>query len=319
MKRRFHRIDRKIIVYLFFLFISSFLWLINALSKQYTTMVSFPVRYINYPENYIPTEKLPSSFVLQLTGYGYNLLRYKYSTPAEPLIIDLRSNFRKNTGQHNFNVTFIAGRHIETIKAQLDDQISLDRIIPDTLSVTFSKLSKRKIPVEPKIKFSVQPQFVMSGNIEINPPEVLISGPSVIVDSLLSIETASENFSNLTKTIEETVELVANGNIEIVPRKVKITIPVERLTEAELLIQVKIINVPEGVDVHIFPKKIKTNFRTGMSFFKTIKPDDFTLVVDYDEIKTTNGNKVKIQALKQPKHVSQVTFSPQYVEFLIEK
>ena len=43
--------DKQVIVFMVCLLIATSLWFLNALSKDYTTIVSYPVKYINPPKN----------------------------------------------------------------------------------------------------------------------------------------------------------------------------------------------------------------------------------------------------------------------------
>ncbi len=69
------RNDKQVIVFLVCLFIATTLWFLNALSKDYTTIVSYPVKYINPPKNQFLANKPPSKFDLKVEAHGFTLLR----------------------------------------------------------------------------------------------------------------------------------------------------------------------------------------------------------------------------------------------------
>ena len=81
--------NKKIVTYLVFVFIATIFWFLNALSKDYTTTVSYPVNYKNLPKDKILIRELPDKLFLEVKGGGFALLRYKISTAFQPINLNV--------------------------------------------------------------------------------------------------------------------------------------------------------------------------------------------------------------------------------------
>ena len=81
--------DKQIVVFLVCLLIATALWFLNALSKDYSTTISYPVKFVNPPSNQFVSNKLPQKFELQVEAHGFTLLRHKLSLSFSPIVINL--------------------------------------------------------------------------------------------------------------------------------------------------------------------------------------------------------------------------------------
>src|ERR1043165_1817825 len=71
------RLNRRVVSFLFCVLLSLFFWLLMALSKDYKISASFPVDYVNFPEDKLIANHLPETIDLQLHSSGFNLMMYK--------------------------------------------------------------------------------------------------------------------------------------------------------------------------------------------------------------------------------------------------
>ena len=99
------KVNKNAIVFAFFLLLSVVFWFLNALGKEYTTEINYPVSYVNLPDNQAFIGKVPSTTKLKVSGLGFTLLQYKYSYSPLPFIVDLQ-NYKpirlKGGNKHDF-------------------------------------------------------------------------------------------------------------------------------------------------------------------------------------------------------------------------
>ena len=69
----FKRIDRKILVYLVFVGVSTIFWFLNELNNNFNTTVDYPIRFTHLPKNKILTNELPRNLQLNRKAAGLNL------------------------------------------------------------------------------------------------------------------------------------------------------------------------------------------------------------------------------------------------------
>ncbi|PKP22547.1 MAG: hypothetical protein CVU05_03350, partial [Bacteroidetes bacterium HGW-Bacteroidetes-21] len=73
------KFERKLLTFLVFFFISAFIWLFNALHKEYTTEVTIPVYYKNVPNEFIPHSYSKNTISVRIRASGYRMLTFLYS------------------------------------------------------------------------------------------------------------------------------------------------------------------------------------------------------------------------------------------------
>ena len=60
-------------------------WLFNALNKDYTTVIDYPVHFVMDETQWTFTEAPPKHIPLEVTGGGWNLLRYLLHLYVKPV------------------------------------------------------------------------------------------------------------------------------------------------------------------------------------------------------------------------------------------
>ncbi len=308
--------DRQLIVFLVCLLIASALWFLNALSKDYSTTVSYPVKYVNPPKNEFLANELPDKLDLKVDAHGFTLLRHKLSLSFSPIVLNL-SNITKDVNPVADIYTVNSKSLIRRISEQVSNEITITDIQPEVLKILFDSLKSKSVPVKSDITIDFKPQYKLKAPVYATPENVKITGPSIILDSIDTIRTDVKTFSKVDANLERMVDLIAPEKTSVMPPKVKINIEVEKFTEKELTIPIQIKNKPDNVSVKLFPSEVKVVFTVGLSEFDKIKPSDFEASVDFNSAEKGSDNIV-VTIDKKPEVNQLVRFSPERVEFLIE-
>ena len=108
--------------------------------------------------------------------------------------------------------------------------------------------------------------------------------------------------------------------MKAVPEKVKVAFHTDVLTEESIDgIPIKGINMPEGKVLRTFPSKVTVRFVTGVSQFRSINPQDFVVVADYNEIRKKPSDKCNIYLKAMPNGISRPKLDITQVDYLIEE
>lgn len=310
------RNDKQVMVFVVCLLIATALWFLNALSKDYTTVVSYPVKYINSPKNQFLANKPPSKFDLKVEARGFTLLRYKLSLSFSPIVLNL-ANLTKNLQPESGTYTIYSSSLVRRISDQISNEIRISEVQPESFNLVLDSLKSKMVPVRFNITTEFKTEFNLKKPISSVPNEVKITGPTAILDTINSIETKEKSFTKIDKDISKEIELKEPDNITVTPNKVELNIEVEKFTEKELNIPIKVLNKPENVTIKLFPSEIKVLFTVGLSEFDKIMPSDFSASVDYNSIE--NGSEyLYITIDKKPPMYQLIRFSPEKVEYLVE-
>ena len=97
-------LNKRVVIFLFCLIVSSFFWLMLALSKEYTIEIYFPVQYINLPPDKVIANNLSETIDIELKSNGFNLLFYKLKEKKETVLIDFKDAKRMPSKNNYFPV-----------------------------------------------------------------------------------------------------------------------------------------------------------------------------------------------------------------------
>ena len=78
-------LNRNIVTYLICVVIASILWFMNTFSQDYLTELSYPIKYINIPEDKYSVDKLPDHLQLDVQAKGFTLMGYRIKTSFQPI------------------------------------------------------------------------------------------------------------------------------------------------------------------------------------------------------------------------------------------
>lgn len=299
-----------------FILLAAILWFLNALKGDYETSIQFPVEYINIPKGRALSAPLPDQITLRVGGSGYALLQYT-SLISRPLLTFDMSTLSLQRDNQRGNYYTLTRQLFDKVSAQLDGNLRLLEIQPDTIRVHFSTVKKRMLPVRPAISVTYQRQYLPKGKPVITPDSVEVSGPAYLLDTMTVIHTGSIVDTGVKDTIRSTVNVEENRLLQYSHREIEVMIPVEKHTEATLQIPIVPVNFPPGVVVKIFPAKVTLSCMVGISDYEKINPALFRVIVNYNNL--GNEPKLRVELENHPEYVSQVSLQPRLVEFIMEK
>ena len=311
--------DRRLLVFFSFVLLSAILWFLIALNKDYTVHVNYPVVFSNLPKNKTLVSDLPIDLTILINAHGFDLMRYNITSPP-PITFDLNTiNLTKIHGGDAPKYCILPNLIKERIAKQIGSEIQIIEILPDTITFEFVRLVSKKIPIIPDISASFARQFIQEGKLELTPDSVRVTGPHTIVDTLKKAYTEHFDFHNLNSSRTVTLDFVPIKNITFLTDDVSLTINVEKFTESIVKAPIDFINLPIFLKITLFPSTVNVTFLVGFSNFNNIKPEMFRFVADCQNIEKGTFKRMKIRMTKSPAEVSNVRFSPEWVEYLIQK
>lgn len=301
------------------LIIATALWFLNALNKTYVTEISYPVKYTDLPKGKLLVSELPKEMTLEIKAHGFALLRYKVSTAFQPIVFNVNS-YSNGVIEKNdllsFTVNTIEVK--ERINSQLNQDIELLNIKPESLTFEFSRFESKTLPVIPIVNYTLKHQYILKKDISVTPDSLRVEGPASIVDTLQAIYTKPAEYTRLSKSIDKKIKLQDISGLQLDIKDVRLQIEVERYTEARKTIPLSARNVPDSLQMRLFPNSIDISFDVGLSNYDAVTDTSFVFEVDYNEI-SASSEKLPIHMAKSPRHIKDLLFTPIEVEYLIEK
>lgn len=318
LKKVYLNNDKRVAAYFVCVLIATGFWFLNALSKTYTVDITAPVRYINLPDNKTLANKQPEQFDLTVRAHGFTILRQKLSFLFMPLEFDVNTMTNNRMLRNGKNwYEFPTKQFLNQLSYKLSNDMEILSMNPDTLFFRFDATGQKRVVVKPVVKIGLKKQFRISGNITTKPDSVTVNGPQILLDTLKSIRTRVLKVNDAERPIHVRMDLRTEKNIYPQTKAVWLDVPVEEYTEAEKTLPVTIADKPDDVQVKLFPSHVKVTFQVSLSSFSGIHPEDFKLVVNYEDI-LKGKQKLRVTAKVTPAYIYELKITPEDLEYLIE-
>lgn len=312
------RPNRRVITFLFCVVLSAFFWLMLSLAKDYTVEFRFPVSYTNLPTDKVIINALPSTIDVEINASGFNILLYKFKHKKEVLSIDLKGIKHYSTKNRYYITT---SSRIEKITSQLDNDIRVLKIFPDTIHLNFNKKVSRKVPVKVNLSLDFNNQYQQADSIKVIPNYITISGAAEEVAKITRVETVALSLKDVTDSLALDMAILKTSQLKLIDLshpKVKVLVDVTKFTEGSVELPVEVANLPRNYSLKIFPDKVTVKYNVAFKNYEKISPIQFKAVVDYQKIEQ-GSTKLKVNLVKFPSEIRSVKLSPEKVEYIIRK
>lgn len=176
---------------------------------------------------------------------------------------------------------------IEIKRSEIPENIAVYSV-EKSLFVRIDKKSTKKVKVVPIIEGKLKSGYVM-GNIEVNPEEVEITGPEILIKDINKIETIGIQIDDKTETITRSIGFkdIAHESVSINndQKIVEIKLPIyEASNVSRVDLVINILNLPEDVEAKPELENIQAYVRIIND--KSILGELKTIDIDYNKIKS---------------------------------
>lgn len=299
---------------------SVFLWLLNKLSDNYKTIIHFPVKYINLPENKIYTNILPAHISVEIEAKGYTLLQHRFSAENDTLFIDYKNEHGLMPNYSDVHYISLKNRKDE-LRNQLKNTGTIVSISPDTVFFNFADKEVKRLKVKLNARLSFKKQFQIKDSVIISPEYIEIYGPSDNIKDLTEIETEEIVLNDISEDQEFQLELKIPASIPVYYRfsnkTVDVKIPVERYTETSITLNIQPINMPDSFDVVLIPDKAEVIMLVPFSKYNLIHQQEWKLQVDFENYNQKNRLPLNLNSFPAFARVNEI--KPSEVEYILIK
>jgi len=299
--------------FFFFLFLATIFWFLSKFSEDIETNLSSTINYINVPEDVILTKNNIKEINFDVSGNGFQLLYQKLIKPN--IDIDI-SRFSKETD----SMLNITGLEIEKL---ITEQLKLSQIknlSQQNILVYLDRNATKKVPVLFNSQISFREGYFQYGVIVLKPDSVLLSGPSEILDTISHIPTKLLKRKGVAEKFSETISLnlPKNNNLFVKPVNINVTVDAEEYSQMSMQVPLEIINLPEDVNLKLFPEALDVTFDISIKDYGYLEPKDFKIVCDYSK-RIEDGSFMIPKLVKSPEIIQHIELGTKKVQYLIFK
>jgi hypothetical protein len=310
----FSRTNKELLIFVFFIALSGIFWLSMTLNETYEQEFSIPVTVVGVPKNVVLTSEETDTIRMTIRDKGITLAAYMYGD----MLKNVKINFK--TYAHNNGTGIVTTSELQKIVYQ--HLVSSSKIIstkPDKLEFFYNYGANKRVPVRWTGRVIPEDLYFIS-RVKYYPDSVDVYASQALLDSISVVYSEHLNYVNFRDTLVVNANLEKIKGVKMVPDHIKMEFFTDVLTEEKLDgIPVEGINMPPGKILRTFPMKVTVSFVTGVSVYRSLKPEDFTIVADYDEIAANPSEKCRIYIKKSPPGISRVHLNINEVDYLIEE
>jgi len=304
----------KLKMLLFFLFIAFFTWFLTKFSKDFNATINTSFQFDNLPNKTAVSTTSINNFSFDLTTSGFDFLIYKFKKPF--IKIDVSKYYNENT-----RTIFIPNNDlVKIISSQLKNTKTVSNLSISDLSVILDTIESKKIPIILFSDIIFQNGYKSIDGLKLKPDSISVSGPSLIIDSIQQINTRPFVIKNVKENISEEIELdtFSDVNLNYSHVKVVLSTSVEEFTQKKLVLPIKIINLPDDLNIKLISEAITITFDVSLTEFNSITEESFEAICDYEK-RNNNENFIIPELLRMPDRILNIEFKEKKIDYLIFK
>lgn len=307
--------DREVQVFGVFLFITTLIWFISKLSNNFEGVATFNLKYVNIPENRILVNASHDQLEVKIDALGFHFLGMSFSN--KEVQIDISKTVKKG------NEFFIPKAEFDKqIEKQLPSSIKLIGVMSDTLFFNFQEVISKKVVVKPNVQINLAQNYMLEGELVIQPDSITIKGPKNEVDSIDFVKSSKIDLSALTANFSKKAVIIkskALSNSNFSNELVTVSGKVTKFSEKKVTVKIDILNLPNDISIQTFPEYIDVICLGTLENLKDLAISDFQVIANYQELKNKESQKLSIVLHRKPSKLKSATLTENEVEYIIKR
>lgn len=273
-----------------------------------------PLTLTDVPEDVLITTPLPPHVMATISGRGTALLLYQTDN-IPPVKIDF-TLYDKGTASGHSRVPMTDVRML--LEKQLTSGARLGEVIADTLEFYYNRGVSKRLPVRNRGHISTSAHNYIR-SMRFKPDTVEVFAPRDVLDTMQYAYTQQYSFSEVNRSDTYKVEFMSQKGVYYKPDHVQLLLDVDFYTEKSIRVPVREVNFPAGLALRTFPSDVLVTFRIGASKYNSVTPQDFLILITYEELIKNDDQKIRLRLKTIPEGISNIRIHPQEVDYLIER
>lgn len=302
----------KLLTFLIFLIISTILWSLIKLTKEYTTQTTFTVSYSNIPVNKwvsTPEQQVKLSFVAN----GFATLRHNLLGSHRRVVIiplDEVSYHHEGGNTYSYGSQYVADR----VAGRLNISTSNVTMNDDKQYFNMEDLQLKALPVQVPLNIVTQRQYLVYGAPRVTPPTITVYGPKNVLDTMTAVYTHELSATNASEAVEQDLAIdFYDGCIRAEEKTVHVVVDVVQYTEIDIQVPVKL---PNAMNVRFFPETMNVKCMVPIKDYASLNSNAFLVYADTAQLRQLLP-LLDIHLVSAPPFVQVLKTEPEQVEYLI--
>lgn len=303
-----------VLTFLVFLVISSVLWFLIKLTKEYTTQTSFYVTYTEVPVNkWVSTSQQTVKLSFVADGFitlRHNLVRKQFRVITIPLN---EVTYRLEGGNtYSYSSQYVAERVADWLGVPSGNVTVND----DKQFFNMEDLQSKELQVRVPLDVKTQRQYQVYGQPKATPSSITVYGPKNMLDTMTAVYTATLHAVNASEDVVQNLAVdLYDGAVRSDVTSVEALADIEQYTEIDIEVPVK---TTDHRNLRFFPETVKVKCMVPIKDYASINGALFKLLVDTAQLHQLRP-LLDVNLVQVPEHVQVLKIEPEQVEYLIVK
>jgi len=251
-------------------------WFLNALNKEYTTRIAYPIEFAYDKDNLVSTVPLPSQITLNVTGYGWTLLRKTLGIDANPVVYQIENPMR---------TAFLTGAALLPIVTEQLKEARINYVEDDTIAVAFDRKATKTVALQvDSLQVELRENFFITSPVRITPDTITFEGPAALIKTLPDVLIINVPGKEIDESYEDEIAInyTQNPLIRLSSDKVSVRFDVNEFLPQVIQVPVDALRLTgAGSKLVKLPIRMaEVEYWTLPEDASKINPQDFEVVID---------------------------------------
>ena len=284
-------------------------WLILNLSQEYEIEKTVHLEYVVDPERVL-VGTMPQTIPVELRGQGWNLIWESLRSSELPVEVDLRN--RDNLLLTRSELQLDVQRELSS------GDLSITNLGFDGATILTTPMEGKRVAVVSQVRARYANGYQRSGAVRIAPDSVTVAGSADALEEVDEWQTMMVQLEGVRRDVRLTVPLAAPPEgLTISYEEVEVAFDVQPYIEERITVPVTVINPPPADSFRVFPETVELEVAVSQDYYGTLRPDDFRLVADLENVPPDARNSVPLTMVGRPQGVVSIHYRPRSVEFYV--
>ena len=283
------------------------------MSDTYEASIPFTVELKNVPQEIRVTSAPPGQVMISFGGKGTALWRVKTGSRKRLIGLDC-TQFSMGQGRASYSTQNLK----DSLSGVLPSSVTIRQIDPDSITFRYMLQKAVALPVRYGGSFDSQDQYSLE-RVIFEPDSVMALVPIEKSGIYDAVYVSVGNLSLTTDTISLNTTLRPLADVILETSEVHMTVVSQQFTEKSIEVPVTGVNFPDGVTLRAFPSRVPLIFWVKMADFGQVTANDFSVVIDYNDIEGRDVDRAELHLYSQPANVTNVRLQIPDVGFLMEE
>ena len=284
-------------------------WFFNALNKDYSAMVSYPIEFNIAQDSIVIMEPLPETIQIDVSSGGWNLFRNTLWFSVDPIKVQL---------DNPTDIKFLTRSTLLPIVKEHLPELNINFLYSDTLYIHIEKKKVKRVRLAiDSANVTLESEFKIVSPISIRPPMVNIIGPETIINSLQDSYYISPPDRRFNNNVSEqiTIPLPFDDIMSSSPSGVTLEFEVDRFINKKIQIPVDRINFPDDSSFRLSDEDLTVYYVIQRKKDKNFDKNDFSISVDYNMLELPDS-VIQPLVIYSPEEALELELSPMKIKLL---